>query len=182
MPDTAEAAREITSVWWLWLVTGVAWIIASIVILQFNTASIATIGVIVGCMFLFSAVQQLVLAAVTDSMRWLSIVFGVLLGVCGLVALFNPADTFAGLADVLGFLFLTVGVWWIVRAFVERGPLWWLGLVSGILMLVMAFWSSGQFFLEKAYVLLVFSGIWALMHGVTDILRAFAVRSIHNQL
>ena len=40
------------------------WLIASFVILQFDKASITTIGVLVGCMFLFAGVQQLVLAAV----------------------------------------------------------------------------------------------------------------------
>lgn len=44
-------------------------------------------------------------------------------------------------------------------------------------MLVLAFWTSGQFFIEKAYMLLVFAGIWALMHGFTDIVRAFQFRS-----
>ena len=182
MPDTREAARAIAGVWWLWLVTGVAWIIASLVIVQFNSASIATIGIIVGSMFMFSAVQQFVIAAVTDRLRWLWIIFGLLFGACGLVAFFNPAETFAGLADVLGFLFLTVGVFWIVRAFIDRGPVWWLGVLSGILMVVMAFWTSGQFFIEKAYMLLVFAGIWALLHGVGDIVRAFTVRSLRDEL
>jgi len=184
MSDSRDAARAVAGLWWLWLVTGVAWIIASVVILQFNQASITTIGIIIGAMFMFSAVQQFVLAAVAPSLRWLWIVFGILIGACGLVAFFNPAATFAGLADVLGFLFLTVGVWWIIRAFVEReaNPVWWLSLISGVLMVIMAFWTSGQFFIQKAYVLLVFAGIWALMHGVTDIVRAFTVRSVRDEL
>ena len=68
--------------------------------------------------------------------------------------------------------------------FLERAvnPLWWLGLISGVLMTVIAFWTSGQLFLEKAYGLLVFAGVWALMEGVTDITRAFAVRRLHEEL
>jgi uncharacterized membrane protein HdeD (DUF308 family) len=46
----------------------------------------------------------------------------------------------------------------------------------------MAFWTSGQFFLEKAYTLLVFAGIWAMMQGITDIVRAFAVRRVRDEL
>jgi uncharacterized membrane protein HdeD (DUF308 family) len=57
-----------------------------------------------------------------------------------------------------------------------------LGLISGILMVVLAFWTSGQFFIEKAYTLLVFAGIWALMQGVTDIVRAFQVRALRDAL
>ena len=46
-----------------------------------------------------------------------------------------------------------------------------MGLVAGILMVILAFWTAGQFFVEKAYVLLVFAGIWALMQGLIDIIR-----------
>ena len=46
---------------------------------------------------------------------------------------------------MLGFLFLVVGIWWMVRAFLERpiNPAWWLTLISGILMTIVAFWTSG---------------------------------------
>jgi len=46
----------------------------------------------------------------------------------------------------------------------------------------MAFWTAGQFFIERAYVLLVFAGVWALMQGITDIVRAFTVRRLHETL
>ena len=89
--------------------------------------------------------------------------FVVAAGICFI----DPRATFAALADILGFLFLLVGVWWMTRAFLERAvnPLWWLGLISGILMSILAFWTSGQFFMHRAYVLLVFAGIWALDAG-----------------
>jgi uncharacterized membrane protein HdeD (DUF308 family) len=184
MPPTREAEQQVASLWWLWLVTGIAWIVVSLVVLQFDEASITTIGVLVGCMFMFAGAQQLVYAAVADSLRWLWALFGVFFLAAGVVCFINPEETFVGLADVLGFLFLTVGIWWTIQAFVEKddNPLWWLGLVAGVLMTIMAFWTSGQFFLEKAYALLVFAGVWALLHGVTDIVRAFQVRSMRDRL
>jgi uncharacterized membrane protein HdeD (DUF308 family) len=71
-----------------------------------------------------------------------------------------------------------------VRAFLERpiNPLWWMGLVAGILMTILAFWTSGQFFLHKAYLLLVFAGIWALLQGTTTIVRAFEIRALREEL
>ena len=59
-------------------------------------------------------------------------------------------------------------------------PLWWLGLTAGILMIILAFWTSGQFFIERSYLLLVFAGIWALMHGLGDIVRAFQLKHIKD--
>jgi uncharacterized membrane protein HdeD (DUF308 family) len=174
--------RDVGRFWWLWLVTGIAWVVAALIVLQFNHASVTTVGIIVGCMFMAAGVQQLTLAMIADRLRWLWALFGALFIICGIIAFIRPANTFAGLADILGFLFLVVGIWWTIQAFVERdqNSLWWLGLLSGILMIVAAFWTDGQFFFQKAYTLLVIAGIWALMHGITDIVRAFQVRRLQE--
>ena len=184
VPGLRDTARTITGYWWVQLVTGIAWIVVSLVILQFDTASVTTVGVLVGLMFTFSAAQNFALAVLPGTMRWVSATFGVLFVAAAIICFIDPEGTFSALADILGFLFLLVGVWWMIRAFLERvvNPLWWLGLISGVLMTSMAFWTAGQFFIEKAYVLLVFAGIWALMQGVTDITRAFTARRVHEEL
>lgn len=179
-----DATHEVTGYWWLWLVAGISWVIVAITILQFDTNSVRTVGIIVGLMFLFAGLQEIAVAAVPVPMRWLWATMGVLLVIGGIVCLANPVGTFVSLADSLAFLFLLVGLWWISRSFLERefNSLWWLGLVSGALMTVLAFWSAGQFFIEKAYVLLVFAGVWALMEGMTDITRAFAIREVNKTI
>lgn len=183
MAAPRAAARDLADFWWVWLVTGVAWSVAALVVLQFDRASITTIGILVGCLFCFAGVQQLVMAAVADRLRWLWALVGILFLAAGVVCFVNPEATFAGLADTLGFLFLIVGVWWVVGALADRdgNDLWWTGLLGGVLMLIMAFWTSGQFFLEKAYALLVFAGIWALMSGLTDVVRAFRLRALRDR-
>lgn len=181
--DEAAAVREVARYWWLWLLIGILWVVASLVILQFNHASITTVSVILGIMFAVAAVQQFMLTAFAESLRWLWAIFGVLFAASAVICFVEPAGTFTGLANVLGFLFLCVGVWWIMQAFVTRAvnPLWWLGLTTGILMVILGFWTSGQFFLTRAYTLLVFAGIWALMHGITEIVRAFQLRSLGDR-
>jgi hypothetical protein len=179
--DLKEVGTALSKLWWLWLVFGFIWILIALVILQFDQASITTVGVLIGAMFLASGIQQLVIAGMVDGVaRWVLIFFGALLVIAGIIALISPENTFAGIADILGFLFLIVGIFWIVQAFGERGmnELWWFGLISGIAMIVLAFWTGGQFFIQKAYVLLVFAGIWALFHGVNDIFRAFQIRAL----
>jgi uncharacterized membrane protein HdeD (DUF308 family) len=183
--DEKMAVFDVSGLWWLYLVSGAIWIVAALVVLQFDEASVKTVGVIVGIMFLFAAAQQLVLAWAADgAARWVALVFGVLLAVAGVVSLASPENTFAGVADILGFLFLLVATMWIARALVERGAndLWWLRLVSGIMMLILAFWTSGQFFIDRAYLLLVFAGIWALFQGLNDIALAFIVRTVHKAM
>jgi uncharacterized membrane protein HdeD (DUF308 family) len=176
-----EAGGEMGKLWWLWLISGVAWIVIALVVLQFDQASITTVGVLIGIMFILSGIEQFFLGAFVGG--WIQIVmwlFGVLFIVAGIIALISPENTFAAIADILGFLFLLVGVFWIIQAFGDRdvNELWWLGLIAGILMIILAFWTGGQFFIEKAYVLLVFAGIWALMQGVTDIVKAFQIRRL----
>jgi uncharacterized membrane protein HdeD (DUF308 family) len=110
------------------------------------------------------------------------VIFGVLFLAAAVISFISPENTFAAIADILGFLFFIVGVFWVIQAFASRevNELWWIGLIAGIAMLILAFWTGGQFFIDKAYVLLVFAGIWALMQGVTDIVRAFQIRKLNE--
>ncbi len=176
-----EMLAALAQFWWLMLGLGIAWTVAALVILQFDQASINTVGVIVGIMFVGAAVQNFALAGLVGGWaKWLFGIFGVLFVGASVVSFISPEDTFAALADTLGFLFLIIGVFWIIEAFAGRdaNELWWLGLVSGILMVTLAFYTSGQFFIEKAYTLLIFAGIWALMQGVKDIVLAFQLKKL----
>jgi uncharacterized membrane protein HdeD (DUF308 family) len=176
-----EFGNALNALWWLWLIAGIAWIVIALVILQFDQASVTTVGVLVGIMFILSAFQQFAFGSLAGG--WLQLVmwlFAVLFLIAGVIALISPENTFAALADTLGFLFLLVGTFWIIQAFGERdvNELWWFGLISGVAMIVLAFWTGGQFFIHRAYLLLVFAGIWAMFHGVNDIFRAFQIREL----
>ena len=184
VPSPRQAVRTAAGYWWVLLVAGIAWVAVALVILQFDQASVTTVGVLVGLMFLTLGVENIALSTLDVPARWAWALFGGLFLVSAIVCFANPEDTFAGIADILGFLFLIVGVWWMIRAFLERAvnPLWWLGLISGILMTALAFWTSGQFFIHNAYLLLVLAGIWALMQGITNIVRAFQIRALRDEL
>jgi Short repeat of unknown function (DUF308) len=179
-----EKAREISGYWWVGLVGGIAWLVISLVILQFDSASVTTVGVLVGVMFLLAAIQNIAVTTLPVEHRWVPALFSVLFLISAVICFVNPVSTFAGLADMLGFLFLLVGVWWMTQAFLERAinPTWWLTLISGILMTSISFWTAGQLFATKAYTLLVFAGLWALMQGTVDIARAFEVRRLNKEV
>jgi uncharacterized membrane protein HdeD (DUF308 family) len=166
--------------WWAWIVVGALWILASFVILRFDKASVETVGIIIGVMLLAAGIQEVVTGALSDSWKWLWYIFGALCITGGLVAIFRRAPTVLILASVLGLLFLVIGVFWIVEAFatMRADSLWWLGLIAGVLMLGLGFWTSWQPLVTQAYTLLVFAGLWALLHGITDIVKAFQVKRL----
>lgn len=180
---TADPIRpllsQIARYWWVELVAGMLWVVIALVVLKLNHASVVTVGILTGLMFLLFAAEDFAIAAVTRS-SWLWGILGVLMTAAGIVALVHPVGTFAGFADILGFVFLLIGVRWMAQAFMERiiNDLWWTTLISGVLMIVLAFWVSGQFFLTRAATLLVFAGMWAAMKGITDIVRAFQLRRL----
>jgi uncharacterized membrane protein HdeD (DUF308 family) len=142
--EAREAVRGVAKLWWLWLLIGVAWIVAGLVILQFDRASVTTVGVIVGIMFWGVSVQNFAIGSLAVRMRWLY--FGALFAAAGVVAFLSPENTFAAIADILGFLFFLVGAFWIIQAFVTRevNELWWFGLIAGFLMVILAFWTGGS--------------------------------------
>ncbi len=171
--------------WWVELLLGVFWVVIAIVVLKFNHASVTTVGILTGIMFLVFAAQEFLLAILDNgASRWLWAIFGVMLTAAGIVSLIHPRNTFAGFADILGFVFLLIGVMWMVQAFAERAinDLWWLTLIASIMMVTLAFWVSGQYFLTRAYTLLIFAGIWAMTAGVIDIVRAFQIRDVGKKL
>lgn len=182
--DLKETVTKVTGYWWVGLVAGIAWLVISLVILQFDSASITTVGILVGLMFLLAGVQNVFLTTLPIEHRWVPGLFSVLFLISAVICFVSPVETVAGLAEMLGFLFLLVGIWWMTQAFLERpvNQLWWMGLISGILMTGMAFWAAGQLFTTKLVTLLIFTGFWALAQGIVDITRSFEVRRIHKDL
>jgi uncharacterized membrane protein HdeD (DUF308 family) len=176
----STALRSETKRWsWLWLVAGVLWTLVSVTILQFDESSAATVGTIAGVMLMFAGVEYFFFGSMTPRMRWVWYLFGGFLIVGGGVALFYPTRTFFSIANILGFMFVFMGVMWIVEAFLARdyNDLWWLNLAAGMVTVVLGFWLSGQFLITQAAALLMFAGIWALMRGILDITLFFTMRT-----
>ena len=175
------ALRGVAKWWWLFLLTGLLWLVIAGSILQFDTRSVATVGYIVGFMLIFSGIELCaVAAAVRGAWKVFWALFGILLIVGGTWAVFNPLNTVASLAASLGVLFGVVAILWIIEAFATKkvNPLWWLTLVSGIGMAIVAVWVGGQLFGERVATLLLFAGAWAIMHGIGDFIRAFELRRL----
>ena len=181
MPNEARAAvAGVAKWWWLFIITGILWLVISFILFQFDTQSLATLGYLVGFMLLFTGIEQFVVASATQGWKWVWILFGIFFVLGGAWAIVNPFATAFALATSLGVLFVLVGIFWIIEAFATKSanPLWWLGLVSGLIMVGMAWWVSQQNTVAKVFTLLTFAAIWALIHGIGDFVRAFQLKKL----
>lgn len=178
----ARMMRSAANLWWAWLVAGIIWIVVSLIVLQFDTTSAVTIGIIAGVMFLVAGFQYFAIGALAEGWKWVWILLGVILVVGGIVALVYPERTFVILANILGFVFALTGTFWMIQAFVVRDfdDLWWLTLVAGILMILLGFWLGGQLIGVQAATLTAFVGFWALLRGILDIVAAFQLKRVND--
>jgi uncharacterized membrane protein HdeD (DUF308 family) len=175
--------REGARYWWLLLIAGILWLLIAWVVLRLNATSIATVGVLLGVVFLFAAVNEVGVASLSHGgwkvWHW---ILAAIFFLGGLYGFFRPVNTFFALASVLGLILIFYGAFEIVQAVATRAvnPYWWLGLILGILLILLAFWVSGSdrvFALaQRTYLILFWVGFLALFRGFSQIFLAFTVR------
>jgi uncharacterized membrane protein HdeD (DUF308 family) len=180
--DERMVLREASDAWWVFLVTGILWFIVSLVVLRFDLTSVASVGVLLGALFLMAGVNEFLIVGMVDGWRWLHTILGVIFIVGGVWAFVHPIGAFYELASVLGFLLMFKGSLDIVTAIATKpvNELWWLGLVVGLLELLLAFWASQQFIAARAVLILIWVGFMAMFRGVTEIVLAFHLRRMRN--
>jgi uncharacterized membrane protein HdeD (DUF308 family) len=181
--------REGSRYWWVLLLTGIAWLVVAWIVLRANITSLATVGILLGCLFIAAGINEVVFAgAVTGGWKFLHYAMGVIFLLGGLWAFIRPVNTFFALASVLGLILLFYGAFEIVRGVASRAEnrFWWVGLVSGILLILLAFWvsSSDRVFnlSNRAFLILFWVGFMALIRGFTQIMLAFSIRRAGREL
>ena len=164
--------------WWLFLLTGIAWLIIAWVTLRFTPASLTTVGVLMGVLFLFAMLNEVMIAAVRASWRWLHIVMAVLFAFGAGWAFARPLDAFWTLASILGLLLIFRGTLDIITSAETRdvNSLRWLGMVAGILEILIGFWAAQQYLRVQGALLLLWVGLFALFRGISEIVIAFELR------
>ena len=175
--------REGARYWWVYLVTGIAWLIIAWLVLRLNQTSVTTVGVLLGVVFIGAGLNEIAFATfVSGGWKVLHYVMAVIFFLGGLWGLFEPVETFFALASVLGLILVFYGAFEIARAIATHGvnPYWWLGLIAGILLLLLAFWVSGSdrvyALAQRSYLILFWVGFFALFKGITQIAMAFGIR------
>ena len=164
--------------WWMFLVTGITWLIIAWVTLRFAPASLTTVGVLMGVLFLFALFNEILIAMVRSSWRWLHIVMAVIFAFGAGWAFARPLDAFWTLASILGLLLILRGTLDIITSAETRevNSLRWLGMVAGILEILIGFWAVQQYLRVQGALLLLWVGLFALFRGISEIVIAFELR------
>ena len=178
-------ALDFTRWWWVFVVTGIIWLLIAVEVLRFTSRSVTTIGILIGVVFTIAAITEFMIVGVTPG-GW-KVVHGILGIVFVLGAIWgytNPKDAFWALASVLGFVLVIYGAIELVEAVATRdlNPLWWLGLTVGILLVLLGFWASQQLVTVKAQLLIFYVGLFALFRGIGHIVFAFRLHRADREL
>lgn len=168
--------------WWAPLLAGVVWFLIAWLVLRADATSLATVGVLVGAVFLLAAVNEAAVAGfATGGWRVAHYILGAIFVLGAAWAFVRPIDTFFALASVLGLILLLQGALYIVRGVALRGlsPYWSLEVISGVLISLLGFWVSASdrvFDLAgRTAFILLWVGFMALFRGVSDIVLAFSM-------
>jgi len=185
----ADDMDTVTGSWGWFLAAGIAWVIFAFVVLSFNYATVWAIAVLFGIGFIVGGIMEFMVAAVAPGWKWLYIVLGIVSIIAGIIALVWPGETFLVLAAIVGWLLLFYGIIDIVFAFSTKNidDLWWLQLVSGIIMIALGFWAISPDDRTVAtyrgvVLVVVWVGFAALLRGISDIVIGFRLRSAHKRL
>lgn len=175
LPD--EHAEGGDPLWWILLVTGSLWLIFALLVFSFDYRTVTAISILLGTVLMAAALLEAVAAAGAHGWwRLAHIGLAIAFAVIGAVAYIHPQNTFEALASVFAFYLLLRGTVDIVAAMLARpAEFWWVGLVSGVVQILLAFWAAGDFG-NKAFLLVVWVGASALTHGVLQIMTAFRIR------
>jgi uncharacterized membrane protein HdeD (DUF308 family) len=168
--------------WWLMLITGIAWILVSVILLRFDYTSVSSISILFGIVALFAGAAEIgVLFLAAGWWKLLHAVLALVFIVTGIVAFVHPGDTFLALAAVFSFFLIVAGTFDIVIAISTRHEIevWWLQLVGGIIELALGFWAAG-YYGRSATLLIAWVAAFTIIRGVRDIVLAFRVREIQH--
>jgi uncharacterized membrane protein HdeD (DUF308 family) len=173
---------QVTGPWWMFLVTGVAWLVIALIVLRFRLSSVAAVGVLMGVVFLAGWLSELLIASMRRRWRWAHVLMAILFLFAAFWSFASPFSAFWALATIFGLLLVFRGSLDLVTSISSRDfiPAWWLGMTAGVLEILLGFWVSQQEFPARALLLLIWVGFFALFRGFADILLAFEVHGLQR--
>lgn len=167
--------------WGWYLAAGITWIFIGLAVLTVQPATIALIGFMIGGVLLLVGAMELAVAFAGPGWRWLHGLAGAFFILGGILAFFAPFQTFVGLSILIGWYLVIMGTVVLISSIATRipGSLWGLGAAVGVLSILIGVWAIG-YPGRSAWLLILWIGIGAVLHGIADVVTAFHVRSIRR--
>jgi uncharacterized membrane protein HdeD (DUF308 family) len=186
--EDRETVKEAAGLWWLFLLTGIAWIVVSWLILRWDYSTVASISYLFGFLAIAAAVNEfLMLGGSSAGWKVFHVLLGLLFLAAGVFALLNPFETFSALASLIGLFFIVKGLFDVVVAIATRNEIhvWWVQLIVGLIELGLGFWASGpgyETYGNQVVLLVVWAGLVCLFRGITELIFAFKLRGAAHEL
>jgi uncharacterized membrane protein HdeD (DUF308 family) len=184
MFEEREVVEEAADRWWLFLLTGIAWLVFAIIVFQWDYTTVYAVSFLFGFVALFAGLNEFFQIIVSTS-GWKIVhgLLGVLFIVAAVWAFVHPHNAFATLAALIGLFLLFKGIFDITVAFMTKPQfeLWWLQLMVGIVEILLAFWVAGSF-RRSAILLVAYVGIMALARGFTELFLAFKLKGLRRRV
>jgi uncharacterized membrane protein HdeD (DUF308 family) len=188
----AALSKEAAGKWWWFIITGILWLIISVMVLRVDTPtdvakSLTAIGALLGAVLVVAGVNEFMVMAMRPGWKWVHAILGILFIVGGIWAFAHPIGAFWELASILGFLLILKGTFDLTAAIVTRqeNDVWWLGLIVGILEILLAFWVSTPSALvnetRRMVFLIVWVGFAAMFRGIGELIMAAQLHKLSKQ-
>jgi uncharacterized membrane protein HdeD (DUF308 family) len=150
-----------------------------VIVLRFRVSSVATIGVLMGVVFMAAMANEFLIASVRRRWGWAHVLLGILFLGGAIWAFVHPFDAFWSLASVIGLLLILQGSFDLFTSIDSRviNSAWWLGMIAGILEIFVGFWASQQALPARGVLLIIWVGLLAMFRGFTEIVLAFELKN-----
>jgi uncharacterized membrane protein HdeD (DUF308 family) len=181
-PAAQRALARVLPPWWLLLVTGIGWMLVSLILLRFDYRSVSAISLLFGFVAIAAGIAEIGITFIVSGWwKLLNAVLAIAYTAAGVISFIHPGDTFVALAAVFSFVLVLAGVFDVIMAISARREIevWWLQLIGGIIELALGFWAAGYW--GRSEILLVaWAAAFTLIRGVRDVVLAFRIREIQH--
>ena len=175
--------KTLQKLWWFTLLRGIILVILAFFVFRHPANALLGVAIYIGISLLITGILQTGASiGFRDSFpNWGWILAGGLLDIVfGFVLLSNPALTAASLPFVIGFWIIVSGIMSFADSFQskkEEAPLWWLGLLSGVLSVVIGYMIMSNL-LFGALTITTWMGIGFAIVGIVNIVIGFKLKSL----
>jgi uncharacterized membrane protein HdeD (DUF308 family) len=167
---------KIEKVWWLYLLSGLLSVVFGFVVVSYKDATIFALTYFASAFLLAAGLFQFLAGVTVPRHRWAFILQGLLSIIAGVLLFAWPGITIYVVTILIAWSFFLFGFADIIHSMQSRHlPHWWVHLVRGVLLVVIAFLALRHPGGTTSTLILLL-GIGSVLFGVVEIFSAFSAR------